>query len=82
MKIKIEEECRGCVELVEFYRPPYNIVCRSGLLPNFNKNNEEAKCPCGTCLLKGICEISCGNYRNYHRLFHGPPPNTLTRKDI
>jgi len=47
--------CKGCAS----YTPNSAACCI------FYKHNKKGKCPCGLCIIKGMCWVSCQEYVNF-----------------
>ena len=52
------EECKGCKGCISSVKPQY-----------IDKNDKLIVCPCQTCLIKGICHMSCQEYETYIAYF-------------
>lgn len=52
---ELETECKGCGVLQEFGECNIQI----------ERPKEYSKCPCRICLLKGICETTCEDYKKF-----------------
>ena len=67
---RIKSECEGC--------RMFNMSqCEIGLYPELS---EDLKCPCLVCLVKGMCNEACKEFRQYTKrtysdreMFYGQP---------
>lgn len=61
--ILMENECRGC----HSYISNEQKVCDAGIIPYIS---ETELCPCLNCIVKGMCEVTCVEFRKYaHQCF-------------
>ncbi len=63
MKTNIELICKGCKDYDPNYHHPDYKNCHVA-----SESLNKIQCPCSTCLIKGICEISCDLFRKYDEL--------------
>ena len=55
------DECRGCL-INELIKESAECVFKT------NRKWDYYKCPCLMCLIKGMCEKSCDEYKQYSNL--------------
>lgn len=55
----MENECKGCLSC-----PNDQITCKVGMVPHLS---ETESCPCLNCLVKGVCDETCYEFRKYTR---------------
>ena len=51
------QECKGCHIYMEH-------SC------SFTQAKDVDNCPCKICLIKGVCNIGCEEYKNYYDIWH------------
>ena len=59
-----QDECKGCaINRVcnHIYKCPKNLT-------EIRVNSEIYKCPCKTCLIKGICNEPCEDFVNFEKI--------------
>lgn len=61
----MERECRGC----HSYTPNDQKSCEAGIT---SRISETERCPCLNCIVKGMCDETCFEFRKYakHNFIH------------
>lgn len=64
------EYCKGCITYIVNNRDALTnnddpIIC------SYTNHNKDGKCPCSSCIIKMMCEITCDEYEDFVDIVDG-----------